>query len=64
MATRRSIKGKEKPKYRCRDCVYARDFHEKNWKGELFMCKCDFYKEGKYSQFLDEPQCEHFKLKG
>lgn len=46
--------------YRCRDCVYATDFHEKNMNGEYFMCKCKFHR---WSRFLNLSYCEHFKLK-
>lgn len=47
-------------KHCCRECAYATDFHEKNWKGEYFMCKCQFHK---WSKFLNHSCCEHFKLK-
>lgn len=47
-------------KHYCRECAYATDFHEKNWKGEYFMCKCKFHK---WSKFLNHSCCEHFKLK-
>ncbi|OUN75122.1 hypothetical protein B5G09_12975 [Alistipes sp. An54] len=55
---------KEAPKHQCRDCTHSYDWHEKDWKGDLFMCKCPFHTEGKYSKFLSDPQCEHFKLRG
>lgn len=45
----------------CRDCEHSYDWHEKNWKGELFMCKCPFHKNGEYSKFLSDPQCSNFK---
>ena len=48
---------KEKPKYQCRHCQHSYDWHEKNWCGELFMCRCKF---SKWSKFLSHPQCEHF----
>lgn len=44
----------------CRECAYATDFHEKNWNGEYFMCKCKFHK---LSKFLNHSCCEYFKLK-
>ena len=47
-------------KHYCRECSYATDFHEKNWEGEYFMCKCKFHK---WSKFLNHSCCEHFKLK-
>lgn len=46
--------------YHCRDCKHAFDFHELNWKGEPFLCKCPFHK---YSKFLDKDYCTNFKLK-
>ena len=47
-------------KHYCRECVHARDFHEKNWKGELFLCKCDYQRR---SMFLNLECCENFKRK-
>lgn len=44
----------------CRECAHATDFHEKDWKGEYFMCKCKFHK---WSKFLNRDYCEHFKMK-
>lgn len=45
----------------CRDCKFARDFHEKDYKGNFFLCKCD-YEE--WSQFLNHPhECRFFKDK-
>lgn len=46
--------------YHCRDCKHAFDFHELNWKGEPFLCKCPFHKD---SKFLDKDYCTNFKLK-
>lgn len=48
---------KEKPKYQCRHCQHSYDWHEKNWQGELFMCRCKF---SEWSKFLSTPQCERF----
>ena len=56
-------KQREQPKYQCRHCRHSYDWHEKNWRGELFMCRCKFYKEGKYCRFLSDPQCEHFSIR-
>lgn len=47
-------------KYHCRDCQYAYDYHEKNSKGEYFMCKCPFYQ---WSKFLNHSYCDKFKKK-
>lgn len=44
----------------CRECANATDFHERNWKGEFFMCKCKFQKR---SMFLNHDCCENFKMK-
>ncbi len=51
------------PQHTCREGRHCDDWHEKNWQGELFMCRCPHYKEGKFSKFLDDPQCEKFELK-
>lgn len=57
---RQPPKKTEQPKFQCRDCWHSYDWHEKNWKGELFMCRCPYHNEGKYCKFLSDPQCEHF----
>lgn len=44
----------------CRDCKHAYGFHEKNHKGEFFLCKCPFFH---YSRFLNKDYCENFKKK-
>lgn len=46
--------------YTCKDCQFAKDFHEKNYKGEFFLCKCIHFH---YSRFLNRDYCDHFKLK-
>lgn len=46
--------------YRCRECQHAHDFHDKNLKGEYFMCKCPFQKR---SMFLNLDYCEKFDKK-
>lgn len=48
-------------KYHCRECKHSHSYHELNWKGEPFLCKCPFHK---YSKFLDSDWCEHFQKKG
>lgn len=53
-------KVQQKHTYTCKDCRNARDFHEKNYKGEFFMCKCDFQKR---SMFLNRDYCDKFKKK-
>ena len=63
MATRRLIR-KEKPRHTCRDCAHSYDRHEKDWRGEEFLCRCPYYKEGRFSKFLNDPQCEMFEPKG
>ena len=50
-------------KYSCRDCKHSFDWHEKNWQGELFMCRCKHHHDGKFTKFLKDPQCEHFTLR-
>ena len=49
---------KERHNYFCRDCQYATDYHEKNYKGEFFLCKCKFQKR---SMFLNKDYCNNFK---
>lgn len=44
----------------CQDCAHSYDYHEKNYKGEFFMCKCPFFK---VSKFLRSDICEQFKPK-
>lgn len=46
--------------YHCRECQHSYDWHEKNWQGELFMCRCKF---GKWSKFLSDKQCDKFELR-
>lgn len=53
-------KRREKPLFFCRDCYYATDFHEKNYEGEYFLCKCKFFP---FSRFLNRDYCENFKMK-
>lgn len=50
----------QKPTYACKDCRNARDFHEKNYNGEFFMCKCDYKKR---SMFLNRDYCDKFVKK-
>ena len=50
----------EKPQFFCRDCRFATDFHEKNYKGEFFLCKCKFQK---HSMFLNKDYWREFKRK-
>lgn len=54
---------KVKPEYTCRQCQHSYDWHEKDWKGELFMCRCkhdEKSKFGKFCKFLSDPQCANF----
>jgi hypothetical protein len=51
---------REQPKYKCRHCQHSYDWHEIGANGKPFMCRCPFYKEGKFCLFLSDPQCEHF----
>lgn len=53
-------KVKERPTKFCRDCKHAFDYHEKNLKGEFFMCKCPFHQ---WSKFLNHSHCKHFEDK-
>lgn len=40
----------------CKDCEIATDYHEKDVKGEYFMCKCKYFP---YSRFLRHDYCEN-----
>lgn len=51
---------KEKIVYTCKDCRFATDFHEENYKGEFFLCKCKFFH---YSRFLNRDYCDNFQKK-
>lgn len=55
---------RETAQYACRHCRHSYDWHEKNWQGEPFLCRCPYYKAGKFSKFLDDPQCNLFELNG
>ena len=46
--------------YRCKDCIHEYDRHEKDYKGDFFLCKCPFHE---FSRFLNGYTCEHFKKK-
>lgn len=50
--------------YTCRDCANSYDFHERGWDGKPFLCRCPFYKDGKFSMFLTDKACkDHFILR-
>ena len=51
---------KEQNLHTCKDCKFATDFHEKNHKGEFFLCKCKFFH---YSKFLNRDCCDKFEKK-
>lgn len=53
-------KSKQFHGFYCKDCKYATDYHEKNYKGEFFLCKCQFQNR---SMFLNKDCCEMFKKK-
>lgn len=53
-------KVKEQKTLFCRDCKYSYGYHEKNYKGEFFLCKCPFFK---FSRFLNRDYCDEFKRK-
>jgi hypothetical protein len=55
MAKKVNKKIQEKPKFYCRDCVYCKDFYNKNYKGDLFMGKCEITG---FSVILDVHFCE------
>lgn len=48
----------------CRNCARSYDWHSKALDGHLILCRCklDAKSEfGKWSKFLSDLQCEHFK---
>lgn len=45
----------------CSDCKNSYGFHEIGFDGKPFICKCNFYTNGKYSKFLNDRACENFK---
>lgn len=51
---------KERSEYRCRDCMFATDYHEIGAKGVPFLCKCKFHTR---SMFLNLDWCDNFKKK-
>lgn len=53
-------KAQEVTQYHCRDCKHSFGWYEKNWQGELFMCKCKF---SQWSKFLSDKQCDKFELR-
>ena len=53
----------DKPRHQCRQCRHSYDWHEKNWRGEPFMCRCPYHHEGRYTRLLSSPACEHFAMK-
>lgn len=48
---------REKSEYHCRDCKNSYDYHELNWEGKPFLCKCPHFK---FSKFLDRDYCDKF----
>ena len=49
----------EREKHICRDCRHSYAHHERDHKGEFFLCKC---RRREWSQFLDIPQvCKDFE---
>lgn len=48
-----------KPRFTCRDCKNSFDWYGKDYKGDVFMCKCA---KSQWSKLLSMPQCEHFEL--
>lgn len=49
---------KRKIDINCQECIYATDFHEKDYKGDFFLCKCKYSDR---SRFLDHDGCENFQ---
>lgn len=49
----------DSPKHHCRECKYSYDFHEKDYKGDFFMCRCRL---SKYTKLLDSYCCNKFEI--
>lgn len=47
----------QQPVYHCRDCRRSYDWHELNYRGEPFMCRCPYHK---WSRFLNHDYCDKF----
>lgn len=45
----------------CFDCKHSYGWHEIGFNGKPFLCHCPFYKQGKFSKFLNDKACEHFQ---
>lgn len=63
---KRNPAAEQKQKFRCRDCVHSYDWHSKALDGSDILCRCKLDERtahGKWSKFLDDWQCENFKLK-
>lgn len=65
----RKVTGRQKPivtEYRCRDCQHSYDWHDKALDGHLILCRCPFdgkTENGKWCKFLNDYQCDKFKLR-
>ena len=55
MATKKLI---QQPVHHCRDCQHSYDWHELNYRGEPFMCRCPYHQ---WSRFLKHDYCDKFK---
>lgn len=51
---------KEEIRHYCRECKHSYDYHELDYKGEPFLCKCPFFQ---YSKFLNRDCCSKFEKK-
>jgi len=53
-----------KTQYHCRNCKHSYDWHEKAYNTEQpFMCRCKYHHDGMFIKFLNDNQCDNFKLK-
>lgn len=56
----------QKPKFHCRDCANSYDWHSKALDGHLILCRCKYDAKseyGKWCKFLNDAQCENFKMR-
>lgn len=60
MRRRNTPKPQTAPEHRCRECRESYDWHEADYQGQPFLCRCRHYKAGMYSKFLADRACRLF----
>lgn len=46
--------------FRCRECALSRDWQRNSNYGQPILCRCDYFKDGKFLHFLSDRSCKHF----